>query len=78
MHAVIALVVLLHNYALSRKLEHRLVWKAPRSMTKYCFLFARHAVPACWFLLFLSLSGFVGLVFPDAVSMMLLGHLNSY
>jgi hypothetical protein len=48
--------------------ERDFVWSKPSSFTKYTFLLNRYLVPVCFFVLFISFSGFKGLNFSDSVS----------
>ncbi|KAI0733126.1 hypothetical protein C8Q72DRAFT_895175, partial [Fomitopsis betulina] len=63
----VGLVVLLYDHALTFGEEVRLVWFAPRSLTKYAFLFNRYLVLATLLCVACALCGFVGDLFTDTV-----------
>jgi hypothetical protein len=64
---VLGLVILVHDNFATFTRERRLVWPARASFSKAGFLFNRYAVPFCLLVMFLPLSGFVGLDFTDTV-----------
>jgi hypothetical protein len=65
---VVVLVVLFFDCIARRQQERRLVWNAPNTLAKYCYLLNRYLVLACQFPTFVIVSGFRGLILNDTVS----------
>jgi hypothetical protein len=65
--AVVGLVLLLTDYIASIRQERELIWRARPSVTKYIFLLNRYLIPACLVVIYLPLSGFLGLDFSTSV-----------
>jgi hypothetical protein len=64
---VVGLVLLITDYFASFRQERDLIWRAPASFMKYGFLINRYLIPACLVVIYMPLSGFIGLHFSDVV-----------
>jgi hypothetical protein len=65
---VVGLVVLFFDCIARWQQERRLVWNAPNTLAKYCYLLNRYLVLACQLPTFVVISGFNGLNLTNAVS----------
>jgi hypothetical protein len=67
---VIGIVLLLSDHAGSFRQEYTLIWPAKPSFSKYGFLINRYLVTASLLVLFVPLSGFLGLDFNNIVGLL--------
>jgi hypothetical protein len=68
---VIGVAILVYDICMTHRAERYLIWRAPKSASKYAFIVHRYLAPISLLYSFVILSGFVGLRFSDKVGRLL-------